>query len=149
MRCHLETLRGRIKVSEVPLPTKPVDEAIKQAIEVFDTHMIGRPLELRDSFEKWKSASEEAVRDEIGHHLDTVVKNNRRMDACRGISGLQVVVFRGIAPSSNRLLDLRAEEFTRLGDGTASYDRKEGWSVTQKKGDYTNTSHLLVRTHRR
>lgn len=130
---------------ETPLPTKPIEDTIGKAVGIFDTHMTGRPLQIQDPFGNWKNATEQAVRDEIGNHLDNLFRINQRLDACRGIVGLNVVVFRRRAESSARSLDLATKDYTGLGDGMPVFTRNEGFSMTQHKSISHNTAHLLIR----
>jgi len=135
----------RVKVSEVPLPTKP-REAIGQAVDLFDSHLANssRPLEIEDPHHTWQKVTHEGARGEIGAWLDNLFRNTRRMDACRSVSGITVVVFRGLAGSSARTMALKADEHTRLGDGYPSY-AYGSWKMTQKKGEHMNTARLKIR----
>ena len=143
MRTIAEALRGRVKVSEVVLPVSDPKTAVVEAVKIFDTHIKknGGSIEVKDPFGKWKPIEEEKIGDEIGEHVDTAVRNSKRLDACRGITGIQVIVYS--APLSVNMA-VAIGESTRLGDGAPSYTWGR-WAMTQIKGEYHNTALLEIR----
>lgn len=146
-----------VPTSRIELPYRQTPRVvIDEVLQLFDLQRAGSmsPLELRNYFGKWQQVEDESVRKYLADHLETVYTNNMRKDASRGITGMTVTLYDGLP--SRRLfgyelapfewvMGLSTSESLGMGDGTASYSRQEGWSVTQQKGQYSYNSDVLIR----